>query len=132
MRGTDYEASGTPLWDRTASDMMQKDVFSLKETASCQEFAEKIVKENFGSVPIVDSKENLVLQYAPDGTFVLWDDAAHLVHGARLQRWSPSGYLDASRRPAGAEAVLLTPPTLVRILRGGWSGAVPLLHPSAR
>lgn len=60
MRGTDYEVSGAPLWERTASHLMQKDVFSLKETASCHELAEKIVKENFGSFPIVDPEGHLI------------------------------------------------------------------------
>jgi len=60
MRGTDYEVSGAPLSERTASHLMQKDVFSLKETASCHELAEKIVKENFGSVPIVDPGGHLI------------------------------------------------------------------------
>jgi hypothetical protein len=73
----------------------------------------------------------IALDDAPDATFVVWDDAAQLVAGDRLLRWSPSGYVAASPRPAGATAVLLTPPTLVRILRAGWNGAVPLLHPSA-
>jgi hypothetical protein len=33
-------------------------------------------------------------------------------------------------RPSG-RALVVTPPSLVAILRAGWSGAVPLLHPSA-
>ena len=41
-------------------------------------------------------------------------------------RATPSG----AARPRGAVA-LLTPPTLVGVLRADWDGAVPLLHPSA-
>ncbi len=37
-----------------------------------------------------------------------------------------------SARPrGGGEASLITPPSLVEVLRSGWRGAVPLLHPSA-
>ena len=38
----------------------QKDVFSLKETASCHDAAEMMVKGNFGSVPIADREGRLV------------------------------------------------------------------------
>jgi hypothetical protein len=31
----------------------------------------------------------------------------------------------------GERAVLITPPSLVEVLRAGWEGAVPVLHPSA-
>jgi hypothetical protein len=34
-------------------------------------------------------------------------------------------------RPAGERAVVITPPSLVDVLRAGWEGSVPLLHPSA-
>ena len=67
----------------------------------------------------------------PDGTFVVHDDAAWLVLGERLLRWAPSGYTSLRPRPRGRAAVL-TPPTLVAVLREGWQPVVPLLHPSAR
>ena len=47
-------------------------------------------------------------------------------------RWSPGGYVRAAPRPAGVEAVLITPPSLVAVLAAGWRPSVPLLHPSAR
>ena len=37
----------------------------------------------------------------------------------------------ASRARAGERAVVITPPSLVEVLRAGWQGDVPLLHPSA-
>jgi hypothetical protein len=67
----------------------------------------------------------------PDGTMVLVEHGAWLVLGSRLRRWSFGGYREAVDRPDG-EAVVLTPPSLVQVLSNGWSGAVPLLHPSAR
>ena len=66
----------------------------------------------------------------PDGAFVLVDAEPWLVRGAELLRWAPAGYTDRRRRPSGA-ARIVTPPLLVAVLRAGWSGAVPLLHPSA-
>jgi hypothetical protein len=67
----------------------------------------------------------------PDGAFVLADGAPWLVLGRELLRWTPGGY--AERRPrADGPARLITPPSLVGILRSGWQGEVPFLHPSAR
>jgi hypothetical protein len=71
------------------------------------------------------------LDALPDGAFVLHDGAPWLVRGDALRRWTPSGYADSATRPVGEQAVLITPPSLVAILRAGWEGAVPLLHPSA-
>jgi hypothetical protein len=64
----------------------------------------------------------------PDGAFVVHDGEPHLVLGDALLRWTPAGYTERRRR---ARAGLLTPPTLVDVLRAGWDGAVPLLHGSA-
>jgi hypothetical protein len=71
------------------------------------------------------------LDELPDGAFVLRDDAPWLVVGPELLRWTPAGYVDAGPRPNGAETVLITPPSLVAVLRAGWRPVVPLLHPSA-
>jgi hypothetical protein len=67
----------------------------------------------------------------PDGTFVLGDDGEPwLLRGDELLAWGPAGY--GERRDRGAGSVqTITPPALVAVLRAGWSGAVPLLHPSA-
>lgn len=66
----------------------------------------------------------------PDGTFVLRDGEPWLVLGAELRRWTPAGYRERAER-AGGRATVVTPPSLVDVLRSGWSGAVPFLHPSA-
>jgi len=67
----------------------------------------------------------------PDGAFVLRDGAPWLVREDALRRWTPGGYAERVPRPAGGAAVLITPPSLVAVLRADWDGAVPLLHPSA-
>ena len=71
------------------------------------------------------------LDELPDGAFVLREGAPWLVRGAELLRWTPGGYAERTGRPAGTGAVLITPPSLVTVLRTGWEGAVPVLHPSA-
>ena len=66
----------------------------------------------------------------PDGVFVWHDDTPRLVLGDRLPRWTPAGYEAGISRPRGS-TIVLTPPSLVEVLRTGWQGMVPLLHPSA-
>jgi hypothetical protein len=66
----------------------------------------------------------------PDGASVLHDDRPWLVRGTQLLRWSPAGYDARVARPGGA-ATVITAPSLLDVLRAGWDGAVPLLHPSA-
>ena len=67
----------------------------------------------------------------PDGAFVLRDGAPALVLGSQLVHWTPSGYGARTPRPGRDDAVLITPPSLVAVLRAGWQPVVPLLHPSA-
>jgi hypothetical protein len=70
------------------------------------------------------------LDELPDGAFVLRDGTPWLVRGAELLRWTPAGYAARSPRPAGEGALVITPPSLVAVLRSGWEPLVPLLHPS--
>ena len=67
----------------------------------------------------------------PDGAFVLRDGEPWVARDGTLRRWTPGGY-DARAERRGDEA-LLTPPTLVELLRRGCDGLVPLLagHVSA-
>jgi hypothetical protein len=67
----------------------------------------------------------------PDGAFVMYEGAPHLVLGPQLLTWTPGGYGDRRRRPARGKADLITPPSLVELLRRGWDPLVALLHPSA-
>jgi len=66
----------------------------------------------------------------PDGTFVVLEGDAFVVLGEQLLRWTPAGY-DLARSRPGGQATVLTPPSLVEVLRRGWEGVMPLLHPSA-
>jgi hypothetical protein len=74
-------------------------------------------------------RHEALLDELPDGAFVLRDGAAWLVLGPQLLRWTPAGYSERSPRPSG-RAALITPPSLVEVLRAGWEPLVPLLHPS--
>ncbi|HWX08547.1 MAG TPA: hypothetical protein VNY33_01095 [Gaiellaceae bacterium] len=68
------------------------------------------------------------LDELPDGAFVLRDGAPSLVLGAQLLRWTPAGYLAPETRPLRQRATLITPPSLVAILRQDWQPVVPLFH----
>tara|TARA_B100000459_G_scaffold25210_1_gene12246 strand:- start:429 stop:647 length:219 start_codon:yes stop_codon:yes gene_type:complete len=64
----------------------------------------------------------------PDGAFVAWEGAPHLVLGDRLLAWRHTGYTSAIPRPL-AEVTVLTPPTSVRTLAAGFR---PALHTTAK
>ncbi len=67
----------------------------------------------------------------PEGAFVLHECEPWLVLRSAIRRWTPEGYAERSPRPRG-RVQAFTPPSLIEILRTGWRGVVPLLHPSAR
>ena len=71
------------------------------------------------------------LDTLPDGSFVQWEDVPQLVLGRHLLEWTPAGYTQRMRRPANRPVTLLTPPSLVTVLRAGWNPVVPLLHPTS-
>ena len=77
-------------------------------------------------------RHRAALDDLPDGTFVLRGDEPWLVLGSSLRRWTPAGYVDVAERRAGDEVTVITPASLVRILRADRDPAVPFLHPSAR
>jgi len=69
------------------------------------------------------------LEDLPDGAFVLTDLAPstpHLVWADALVPYAPAGYGAPILRPEG-EALLLTPPSTVEVLKLGF---VPVMHPS--
>ncbi len=67
----------------------------------------------------------------PDGAFVLREGRPRLVRGSELLTWTVGGYTTPEPRPVHQRAVLITPPSLVGVLRARWQPLVPLLHPSA-
>ncbi len=64
----------------------------------------------------------------PDGTFAAIDNRAWLVWRAHLFAWSNSGYTQRRSRPAQLDVDVLTPQSIVSVLRAGYT---PRLHPSA-
>ncbi len=67
----------------------------------------------------------------PDGAFVMHRGQPWLVVGSELLLWTARGYAQREPRPVRGPVEVLTPPTLVEVLRRGWRPSVPLLHPSA-
>lgn len=66
----------------------------------------------------------------PDGAFVLHDSTPHLVLGPALLEWSPAGYTNRAPRPAHRDATVITPPSLVALIRTERTPLVPFLHGS--
>ena len=64
----------------------------------------------------------------PDGAMVALDGEAFAVRGDRLLRWTPFGYDETHRRPRGIDIAVLTPPSIVAVLKCGYRL---LWHPSA-
>jgi hypothetical protein len=56
----------------------------------------------------------------PNGAFVVVDDVAHLVNDADLVPWTETGYGPAVPRPRAGIADVLTPPTSLAALVGGY------------
>ena len=71
------------------------------------------------------------LDELPDGAFVLRGGEPSLVHGAELLHWTPGGYGSRVPRPIGERTEVITPPSLLAVLRSEWRPLVPLVHPSA-
>jgi len=67
----------------------------------------------------------------PDGAFVVWKSAPHLIPGGHLLEWTAAGYTGRRPRPARTRARVITPASLVSVLRMDWQPSVPLVHPSA-
>jgi hypothetical protein len=63
----------------------------------------------------------------PDGVFVRWRHAAHLVVGGNLLAWTLEGYVPSASPPQLAVEII-TPPTIVAALSAGYR---PMLHPTA-
>jgi hypothetical protein len=55
----------------------------------------------------------------------------YLVFGPSLLRWTNAGYAERVSRPRGEDAIVITPPTLVEVLRAERDPLIPFLHPTA-
>ena len=64
----------------------------------------------------------------PDGAFLVLDEQPHAMKGKRLLRWTPSGYDGPRARPRSGKVDVLTPPLMLKVLRGGYE---PRWHKSA-
>jgi hypothetical protein len=71
------------------------------------------------------------LRALPDGAFVLHDGEPWLVLRSQLLRWTPAGYTERMPRRPRAATTVITPPSLVKVLRTERLPLVPFLHPSA-
>jgi hypothetical protein len=61
----------------------------------------------------------------PDGAFVIVDDATPaVVAGTNLTEWSPAGYGAQRPRPRRGAAAVLTPPSTIAALRGGYEAQI--------
>jgi hypothetical protein len=78
--------------------------------------------------PWVKRTHQAPFQSLPDGTFVALEGQAWLVHGDRILAWSADGYTQRSVRPPAGSVTLLTPPSIVAVLRAGYPAEV---HPTA-
>jgi hypothetical protein len=65
----------------------------------------------------------------PDGAFVVWEEGAFAVRGDALLRWTPHGYEGRQPRPRGVTVDVLTPPSVVAVLKAGYE---PHWHASAK
>lgn len=68
------------------------------------------------------------IELLPDGTLVGLDGVAWLLHAGRLYAWTAEGYVESRPCPASAEVAVLTPPSIIAVLRAGYR---PGVHPSA-
>jgi hypothetical protein len=110
----------TEIWRDLHPD--QRGADAIDEQLQGERFDPKTRTQRHHEAPIDD---------LPDGAFVLQADNPWLVSGAELLRWSPGGYDHRVERPARRAATVITAPSLLAVLRTGWRGAVPFVHPTA-
>ena len=63
----------------------------------------------------------------PDGAMIARAGEAFAVRGRTLLRWTPSGYAEANPRPRRGQVDVLTPPSMLRVLKRGYA---PIWHRS--
>ncbi len=85
--------------------------------------AERAIPRRFGQ-----RRHQADLASLPDGAIILVEETPHLVLGRTLRPASPQGYGPPRPRPTSGPVTLLTPPTSVAALEGGYA---PELHPTS-
>jgi hypothetical protein len=68
------------------------------------------------------------LDELPDGAMIALGGDALALRGTRLLRWTPQGYADSQQRPRAKQVDMLTPPSIIAVLKAGYR---PLWHASA-
>jgi len=69
-----------------------------------------------------------VIDALPDGAMIARNGEAFAVRSQKLLRWTPSGYDRTAPRPRGIDVDVLTPSSVLKVLKRGYA---PLWHPSA-
>jgi hypothetical protein len=57
----------------------------------------------------------------PDGAMIVRDGEPYAARGAHLLRWTPRGYDVKRRRPTGTTVDVLTPPSILAVLKAGYA-----------
>jgi hypothetical protein len=73
----------------------------------------------------------LAVDELPDGATIVMpgdEGQAAMLRGGQLLRWSSTGYVSAGSRPRRIKVDVLTPPSILAVLKAGYK---PLWHPSA-
>lgn len=76
-------------------------------------------------------RHRLPIGALPDGAAIVMpgdDEQAAMLRGGKLLCWTPKGYASAGRRPRSGSVDVLTPPSIIAVLKAGYR---PLWHPSA-
>ncbi|MBZ0123273.1 MAG: hypothetical protein K8F31_05250 [Roseovarius sp.] len=76
-------------------------------------------------------RHRLPISDLPDGASIVMpgeESEAAMLRGGRLLRWTSKGYAPASSRPRRIKVEVLTPPSILAVLKAGYR---PLWHPSA-
>jgi hypothetical protein len=105
--------------------------FGKRERPGADALDDQLHQERVGSdrsKPVFEAS----LRDLPDGVFVQIpnrENAAYLIFGQKLLRWSPGGYRESRARPSNAGVRVLTPKSTVATIRAGYA---PEVHFSAR
>ena len=76
-------------------------------------------------------RHRMAIDDLPDGTCIVIPDddkQAGMIRGNKLLHWTSEGYAPARQRPRGISVDVLTPPSILIVLKAGYQ---PVWHPSA-